>query len=223
MWLRLSYTINAATPTSADIIPPVEIQPIERIANGDRSNLSCVRLANHYGTHIDAPNHFNATGRRLVDFPIADFIFERPCIVDIPKSDMETISAQDLAAHEPDMRDADLVLLRTGFGRSRATDRERYRWQGPWVTAEAARYIMDELPNLRALGMDFISLESTSDLSHNFEAHCTLLGDNDRPLMLIEDLDLDIGNTIIRRVYAFPLFFDDLDSFPCTVAAETAS
>jgi kynurenine formamidase len=220
MFFRLSYTINAATPTSADIVKPVAIHPIERIARGDRSNLSRTEITNHYGSHIDAPNHFNPDGRRLVDFPIGDFVFESPFLIDLPKSDMGLVSAADLEPWEQQIASCDLLLLRTGFSQHRSRDAARYRWKTPGVSAEAARYIMDNFPALRALGMDFISLEWTSDLSHDFQAHRTLLGDTLHPMMLIEDISLDIGDRQPRRVYAFPLLFDDLDSFPATIVAE---
>src|SRR5258708_1073100 len=100
MFVRLSYTINAATPPSAGIVKPVAIQPIERLDQGDRSNLSRVEITNHFGSHIDSPNHFNPDGRRLVDFPIGDFVFESPSVIDVPKSDMGLVGAADLAPHE---------------------------------------------------------------------------------------------------------------------------
>jgi kynurenine formamidase len=221
VFLRLSHTINAATPTSSDSVLPVAIYPIERINRGDRSNLSRVELTNHYGTHLDAPNHFNATGKRLVDFAMGDFVFERPVVLNVPQGDLGLIHASDLSPHAEAIDGHDLLLLRTGFGRHRTSDPERYRWQSPGVSEEAARYLLDRFPSLRALGMDFISLEWTSDLSHDFAAHRTLLGSNDRPFLLIEDMDLDFGDRQLGRVYAFPLLFDDLDSFPCTVVAET--
>jgi len=199
---------------------PVAIHPIERIERGDRSNLSRVELTNHYGTHLDAPNHFNASGRRLVDFPIGDFVFERPVVVDIRQGDMGLIRAADLSRRAEAIDGHDLLLLRTGFSYLRADDPERYRQRGPGVSDEAAHYLLDRFPCLRALGMDFISLEWTSDLSHGFAAHHTFLQDNDRPFILIEDMTLEIGQRELRRVYAFPLLFDDLDSFPCTVVGE---
>jgi arylformamidase len=220
MYIRISYTIRTDAPTSSDDVKPMVIHPLQRIAAGDLSNLSRIEITNHSGTHIDAPNHFNATGRRLVNFPIEDFIFTRPVVIDVPKTDNELITPSDLSRYEERLAACDLLLIRTGFSQYRSTDPERYRWNTPGVSPEAAQYLMDRLQNLRALGLDFISLEWTKDLPHNYRAHQILLGDNEHPMMIIEDMNLDFGDLIPRRVYAFPLFFDELDSSPCTVVGE---
>jgi arylformamidase len=41
---------------------PVELEPIKRLARGDSSNVSTLRMSVHGGTHVDAPRHFFDAG-----------------------------------------------------------------------------------------------------------------------------------------------------------------
>ena len=218
-YLRLSHILNAETPVSDTIVEPIQITPILRIANGNNSNLSRLSITNHYGTHVDSPNHFNPVGKKLVDFPIESFIFTSPLLLDIPMGDDGLLSAGDLIPHADRISRCDLLLLRSGFSQYRSQDPQRYRFKTPGVSAEAAQYLM-QFPGFRAIGVDFISLEWTVNTSHGFRAHQVLLGDNDHPVMIIEDMLLDGDLANLYRVYMVPLLFADLDSFQCTVIAE---
>jgi arylformamidase len=216
-YIKLSYNLRTDSPNCAE---PLAIQPIRSIRNGDDWNVSRVAFINHFGTHLDSPNHFTETGKTLSDFPIEDFIFTQPVLVDIPKQDGELITAADLAACQADQSPCDLLLIRTGFSRYRFAEPDRYLWKTPGLSGDAARFLMAHFPNLRALGIDLNSLEWNHDHSHHFEAHRILLGDPQHSMLILEDVNLDFGDQAPVRVYAFPLFFDELDSSPCTVVAE---
>ncbi len=222
MYRRLSHTITQDTPRSSPLVAPLEVAPVLELARGDNSNLYRVALTNHYGTHIDAPNHFHAAGLRLVDLPGEAFVFHAPCVLDVPKGDLGLITPEDLAPHEGRAAGSDLVMLRTGFGALRASDPVRYASRNPGLSGEAAAYLVERFPLLRCLALDTISLEWISDDSHGWAAHRVLLGQRDRPVLVIEDLCLDFGGRTPGRVFAFPLLVDGVDSFPCTVLGEFA-
>ncbi|MFN8009692.1 MAG: cyclase family protein, partial [Terriglobia bacterium] len=160
------------------------------------------------------------TGKKLVDFSIDHFIFEKPLLLDIPKMDQGLITEEDCSKALAGRADCDLLLLRTGFERFRQSDPARYIKGCPGVSAGAARFLKKELKHLRAIGMDFISLEWTSNKSHGFEAHQVLLKDQSQPMLIIEDMSLDFDPNRVRRVFAIPIFFREMDSFPATVFAE---
>ena len=61
--------------------PTLTIQPATRIAEGDAYNSSIVHLFNHFGTHFDAPAHFNPHGRSIAELDISHFIYERPLLI----------------------------------------------------------------------------------------------------------------------------------------------
>ena len=58
----------------------------------------------------------------------------------------------------------------------------------------------------------------TSPLNKNEgkEAHKILLG-NDNPILIIEDMKLDLYNDEISKIIISPYFFEEIDSAPCSV------
>ena len=218
---RLSYNISEETTPSANgrWHHKVRYASIESMEKGDRANVYVVELLNHCGTHIDCPRHQIANGKRLVDFPIDQYIYENPIVVDVPVSDEQNVEPVHLEHSGDLLAQADLVLIRSGFSRFRS-DLDRYTWKTPGVSAETAQYLVDHCPQLKAIGVDFLSLELLLDMSHDFAAHRIFLS---RDILILEDLNLqDLDNENLKRVFAFPLFVEGIDSFPVTVAAELA-
>ena len=170
------------------------------------------------GTHIDAPNHFSNDGRPLASYPIDNFIFDKPYLIDLPKQDSELVTKADLEAYRDSIREADLLLLRTGFQIFRETDPLKYGSQNPGLSAEAARYITENFGNLRALGLDSVSLSPVQNRAEGRQAHRNLL--NGRNFFIIEDMDLQSYQDNFRRVWVVPLYVEGVDSAPCTVIAE---
>ena len=225
MFQLLSYPLTVDMPLADPILQAPVYEPVQSIARGDLANLYRVTLFNHCGTHIDSPNHYDAGGLKLADLPIGHFVFESPLLLDLPKDDEGLISENDChaALAGKDGGRCDLLLIRTGFARYRRSDPERYARGSPGVSAEAARFLMTALPNMRAIGLDFISLEWTVNRSHGFGAHQVMLKDRSHPVLIIEDLNLDVDFARVRRVFAIPIFFREIDSFPATVFAELDS
>jgi arylformamidase len=216
----LSYPLSADMPLADPILAAPSYEPIQSIARGDLANLFRLTMFNHCGTHIDAPNHYDLTGKKLVDFPIEHFVFEKLLLLDIPKQDQGLITEEDLRGVLGSRTECDLLLLRTGFERYRRTDPARYIRGCPGVSAGAARYLKKTLPALCAIGLDFMSLEWTANKSHGFEAHQVLLKDQSHPMLIIEDMSLSFDPQKVRRIFAIPIFFREIDSFPATVFAE---
>lgn len=220
MFQLLSYPLSTDMPLSDPILAVPQYEPIQSIARGGPANLFRLTMFNHCGTHIDAPNHYDLMGKKLVDFPLEHFVFEKLLLLDIPKSDQGLITEEDCSRSLGGRTECDLLLLRTGFEQYRRSDPERYIRGCPGVSAGAARYLKKSLPGLRAIGLDFISLEWTADKSHGFEAHQVLLKDKSQPMLIIEDMSLSFDLLRVRRIFAIPIFFREIDSFPATVFAE---
>ena len=215
---RLSYDLSKTTPYP-DGLWPVEIEHKFDMAEGAESNVFRLRLCNHVGTHIDGPNHFGKDKPPLNSFSIDHFIFDHPRLVQIPKSDGEIILADDLSRIADSISGCDLLMMRTGFGAVRANDLERYRSESPGFSAEAAQYVVDKLPHVRALAIDSISFACPQQMAEGIEAHQILLDKCQRPIFLIEDLNLEIDLQGLKQVIVSPLFGERLDSAPCTIIA----
>lgn len=187
------------------------------LERGDASNLFVLHFSNHTGTHIDAPWHFVASGLRISDFAIEEFVFIRPLCLDVPLGDGQMLESAHLRPHASRIADCDLLLLRTGYTRVRRTDPQRYALYSPGMSAEGASYVAEKFPCLRALGLDTVSLAAMQHLEEGLEAHRILLRGEARRFLIIEDMNLDWDLTQLRHVMALPLFLEGLDSAPCTV------
>ena len=218
-YVRLSYDLSEETPYP-DGLWPVEITHEHDMREGAISNVFRFTMCNHVSTHIDGPNHFGKEKPPLNSFSIDQFIFNRPHVLEIPKQNGEIILAEDLAHQADNMAKCDLLLFRTGFGAVRATDLPRYQQESPGFSAAAAQYVVDELPNVRALAIDSMSFACPRQLDEGIEAHQILLDKCQRPIFLIEDVNLEVTLESLKQVVVAPLFGEDLDSSPCTIIAE---
>jgi kynurenine formamidase len=147
-----------------------------------------MRLAEHGGTHLDAPSHFHEGGSTSERVPL-DRLVARAVVVDVreacAKNADYAVSAADLerfeAAHGR-IPDGAALLLRTGFG-ARWPDRVRYlgtdeRGSGavaklhfPGLDPAAARWLV-ERRKIAAVGIDTASIDPGQ--SKRFEAHQVL-------------------------------------------------
>ncbi len=221
MYKRISYTLNTKDRAFPGA-PTMHIEPFESMKKGDILNTYQVTLFNHFGTHMDGPNHFNGNGKQLYELELSRFIFERPLLVDIPKGEGEKVLAEDLLPYGERIKEADLLLIRSGFAKLRQSDNAIYSERGPAVSSQAARYLADHFPALKAVGMDWISLASPLDIKDGHKAHQILLGtEGNAPILIIEDLDLrGLDNESLETVFALPLFVEGIDSAPVTVVAK---
>lgn len=215
----ISYPLDEKAPLFPGN-PPLVIDSVHSFQKGDRCSTALVTIFGHNGTHIDAPGHYREGGRALCDFEVEDLVFMRPFLAEVAKRENERISSSDLmSAGIPE--DADLLLLRTGFFSRR--DHPSYK-KGPVLAVEAARFLRSGFPQLRAIGIDYLSLTNPVERAVGEEVHRILLDETiDRePVLIIEDMDLSRNDTIgdFLRVFVVPLYVDGVDGFPCTVFGE---
>jgi kynurenine formamidase len=187
---------------------------------GRISNVFTVTLCNHVGTHIDGPNHFGKNKKPLNSFDINDFVFERPLVLDLPKEDAGLITTEDLKPFAKQLAKCDLLLIRTGFGKIRSQDSDRYAAQSPGFTERAAVYLRDNFENISTIGMDTLSFACLQHIEEGIRAHQVLMDETERDIFLIEDMNLDFDLSNLKKIIIAPLFFEKLDSAPCTILAE---
>ncbi len=217
-YIRISYDIDQEMPIFPGN-PENRVEPQDSFEKGAQWNTFSITLFNHNGTHVDAPNHFDRTGRKIGDYQIEELIFKNPFIVDIPKKEAESITANDLFQLEN--RDCDILLVRTGFYQKR--EQAVYVDNHPWLSPEAARSIRNDFTKLRAVGIDTVSIGSHRQPIESGEAHRILLQKGNfasDPLLLIEDLNLGLISNPIKRIFVIPLFINGVDGTPCTVFVE---
>lgn len=220
----LSYPLSAQTPAFPDC-PSATFEPLLRIDRGDVCNMVTVTTQNHVGTHVDGPWHFNPNGKRITELEPWEFFFESPRLIDLVKGDDELITEADLRQHAAEIAGADIIMIRTGFGRTwRSADPGRYSGHGPGFAVSAGEYLIREQPSVRAIALDWISAASPTHALEGNEFHRIVLGRQreDRYILIVEDarLDPDLTQEELGRVIVAPLLLQDQDGGPVTVFAE---
>jgi kynurenine formamidase len=221
--LSLSYPLSPSAPLP-DGGHDTIIKATSRVEAGDISDTNLITFWNHAGTHMDGPAHVLAkVGPISKHLPIEGLRLTRAAVVDVPCDDGRLITAEDFDHAAPFHRDCDIIFIRTGYSRFRATDPQRYRAANPGLDPSAAHWLLQHCPNLKCLGIDTISVASLTNADHlkaGIDAHKILLGAQP-PRFLIEDLNLDQDLSAIERVYVVPFMIEGIDSCPCNVLVES--
>jgi len=223
MRLRISYPITADAPGW----PGNEVYEVERVrsvAKGDVNNSGLFRMHEHYGTHMDAPKHFNDRGPCIAELPFDYFFYQAPLLLDIPKGSFENIEPADLKPHEERIVAADFLMIRTGFGRFRNTEPKKYQMESPAISAAGCEYLVRTFGGtLKTVCLDVQSLGNASDTSGDgVEAHRWMLGSyTDAFICVIEDANLqDVPACGLRAAGSVPLMTTGTDSGPVTAWVE---
>jgi arylformamidase len=221
MFLRLSYDLDSQAPGWPGN-PKLESHRTTSIDKGDIVNHTQFTLFNHFGTHLDTPLHWVGDGAAVTDLPVDAFIYRHPVVIDIPKGAAELITLDEIRTHLPVLDGCDCLLIRTGFSQFRTADPQLYSARGPALSPEAARFVLDVMPSLRAIGTDCLSIASPALIEQAIETHRVLLGyyNANRWVVILEDFTLNLDLTGLKRLFALPLFLKGADGSPCTIVAE---
>lgn len=166
---------------------------LEQVATIEKNGFTDHRLTTtmHVGTHIDAPLHMIAGGKRISDFPIEKFIGRAKVIDARGQALIDTELLEDVSRG-----DSDILLIHSTWSEKFGTQ-SYYESYPIFMEAFAERVI--EL-GFHMVGIDWPSPE----LDPTHAIHKTLLGND---VLLIENLTnvdklLGIDNCII---YALPM------------------
>lgn len=166
----LTYGLNDRSPFwPGDNYEPFRLRTIATLEkNGVLSKE--FSMPEHFGTHIDAPCHFE-NGQPFVDEIALDDLMAPGVVIDVTmqaEADADhRLTVDDLTSwermHGPIPARA-IVLLNTGWGQF-WTSNERYRNQDvqgkmhfPGYSVEAAKWLVKER-NVRGLGIDTLSID----------------------------------------------------------------
>ncbi len=92
----LSHPYTSETPSYGNR-DMVKIATNSSISSGETANSSCWIFTNyHIGTHIDVPYHFSNNGKKVIDIPANDWLFQKVALIDVPCADARLISYADI-------------------------------------------------------------------------------------------------------------------------------
>ncbi|MHB1682559.1 MAG: cyclase family protein [Bacilli bacterium] len=219
----ISYPVRVDDPGWPEN-PTLSIEQFNSMDKGEVANTYMLHLFNHFGSHMDGPNHFNPHGIQLYQVPVDKFVYQNVVLLDVAKGKEELVQVADILSHEDSVKEADLILFRSHFSQHRESNPDLYAAHGSGISAEFSKYLIEQCPKLKAVGMDWISLASYQHMDDGFLAHQYMLGMyHDRYILIIEDLNLEnLVQDDLKTVIALPLRVAGIDSGPCTVIALAA-
>lgn len=119
-------------------------------------NVRSMNIGSHTGTHVDAPYHFFANGKKIDEIPLSTFI-GKALIVDLTaKGAREPIAWEDLAPYSSEMGDGIILLICTNW--SDHWNTPQY-FNHPFLTRDAAEQIIST--GVRVVGVDTLSPDET--------------------------------------------------------------
>ena len=219
----LSHPLSESAPVWPGNLPAARIELKDSIERGNLVNMTVLHLFSHSGTHVDTPWHFLPDGPAAWQLPIESFTFSAPRLVEVPAGERHPITRAELEPHESVVADADLLLIRTGWGAQREADPERYASAGPLLDPDAGAWLLETHPHLRAIATDAISIAAPWDLDRAVAVHHALMGRgraDGRFLLIYEDVRMPPEAARATRVHAWPLFIEGADGSPVTIVAE---
>ena len=138
------------------------------------------------------------------NLPAESFIFDHPLLISCPieeKNGQITIDMIQSAGEE--IYEADCFIFNTGWWRKRRKDFEDYGDCFPALSPEAAEWIRESMPKIKAVAIDTLSIENIAQGGENgFRVHKALLdpAKGGHTVRIIEDANPEplIGRKLIR-------------------------
>ena len=221
MTIRISYELTPTSPLYSGT-PSLVTKLHRSLENGDASNHSVASLSCHAGTHIDTPLHFCRSGASVQEILSYGMTFCPVYCLDLPREVDQQITVEDLRAIDHvRYRDAQAILVRTGFWRMRDIAREDYKERNPVVDPKAATFLRSRHPALRLVGIDTISIANAGQKDAGRACHREFLC-NDPPILILEDADLS-GEWLIRNSFElilYPMIIGKIEATPVVALAE---
>ena len=210
----LSHPITKSMPVYGGSAG-LELTQLKAIDEGDSCNTWRFCLENHWGTHVDGPNHFFTNGRKIMDYPADFWIFNNPQVLDIQLEPGELLRWNVIGAKVD--KNADLLIIKSGWGKERKSD--LYWKENPGIHADVGIGLRNLKRSIRAVGIDWISISSFVHREEGRKTHLAFLDPDGEgaPVLLIEDMDLSADLTMLSRVFVAPLIVEGIDSAACTI------
>ena len=160
VFVDLSHTIEHGLVTYKGLPAPVICDYLSRAASrekyapGTEFQIGRIEMVTNTGTYLDCPFHRYADGKDLSEIAIAAMTDLDAVVVRAPHTPVQAIDADAFRGKEIRGR---AVLVHTGWDAHWNTP--RYYEGGPFLTAEAARYLREG--GARLVGIDAHNIDDT--------------------------------------------------------------
>lgn len=148
----LTHPLSPKTPRSSDH-PEVTFATI-RWFSRHGIHTRTVYASLHSGTHVDAPSLYEPEGPNIDDIPISR-LMGPGTVLDCRRDAWGVISGDDLEKVGKDVREGDIVILCTGWGRFYGRDEETYQLKSPgldrsgvdWLVSKKLNFVCADQPS----------------------------------------------------------------------------
>lgn len=179
---------------------PFRFRWSHRIGAKHRSNLSCLNLGSHTGTHIDAPLHFFPKGAS-VDKIALDSLVGNCRVAAVPHV------KEILAAHLPSLSGIQRILFKTENSSRRLLRRKQFAKDFTALSLSAAQVLVKS--KIKLVGIDYLSIEKFGHLKP--EVHWALLKAG---IVIVEGLDLSEAPEGDSEIICLPLLVIGAEGAP---------
>jgi arylformamidase len=216
--IYLSHILDEATPSYANK-SPFQMEKRRSMCCGDVANDSYLHMSAHLGTHVDMPVHFHQDAQSIVHYEAKFWFFNNPIVIEVKPQGLilydEIIEQLETCAREQ-LEACDILIVKTNIELKRGN--VAFWEENPGFSPALYDYFKKNIPNLRILGFDSISLSSYQNRDIGREAHQKFLNPQG-PILPLEDMKLDAINahTNFQKIVVSPLRIAGCDGLPCTV------
>ena len=170
--------------------------------NTDGVRETNIHLSSHSGTHIDAPAHFLKEGKAIDELPLDRFVGD--CVVLDMTTCAERITRNCLMAHDDQICEGGIVLLRTTNSDLSVTD--KFNPHFVYLEVSGATYLAEK--KIKLVGIDYLGIEHSQS---GHPTHETLMHAD---VGIIEGLRLGHVKTGNYFFAALPLYTIGLEAAP---------
>ena len=162
-------------------------------------------ISAHLASHVDSPLHVIENSPTIGEIPLGKIIGEAVVLDFTDKDEDEEITDKDLEKYVSDIKEGDIVILRTDWGAKRFAAADFSYWnKSPVLTPEGARWLVERKP--KAVAFDFFE-EYNARLKvfkpDDFIVHKIILGAG---IIIIEGMvNLDKLPKRVKKFFACPL------------------
>lgn len=186
--------------------PPVKLERISAISEGEHANVTFLHLCAHTGTHIDAPKHFIDNGKTIEQIPLSKLIGDA-LVLHIPR-EVGIITAGVLEAHPQNelLHQAKKILFRTRNSALWSAHPVSFVEDYVGIDATGAAYLAEL--DLDLIGVDYLSV---APYNATYEPHHILLSQG---IVLLEGIDLAEVPQGFFQLFCLPLMLSGSDGSP---------
>jgi arylformamidase len=183
--------------------PPVDLQRVSKMEEGEVCNITRMNISAHTGTHVDAPYHFLAKGKTVETLDLKT-LTGRAYVVEMPNN-LNVITAADVEAANIPPR-TKRVLFKTRNSSYWTKNHTVFNTNFVALSADAAKYMVER--GVKLIGVDYLSVAPYED---TIPTHQILLKAG---VIIVEGLDLSKISQGRYTFYCLPLKIAKADGAP---------